>query len=156
MSNVKLTYLNIFNVPYNFWFSRVVQNIWKTQCKCQLRLEKCKNCSKSAHLNQIKKSITIPMWFTLPVLTFLASSVARKEYLGWRQLKPVALFESILLVLGDPPHCFCLLVWSLLWFPKPSALCCALSFLGTSPLPSFECCSFWGIHSETPLPPWGV
>lgn len=109
MFNVKLTYLKIFNVPCNFWFSRVKQNIWKTQYICKLILEKCKNCNKYAHLNQIKESITTLMWFTLPVLTFLplASSVARKEYLGWSQLKPVAMFESILLVLGEPHHCFC-------------------------------------------------
>lgn len=47
----------------------------------------------------IQGSITIPIWFPLPVSLRCSlswhwvSPVARKEYTGWSQLKPTALFK---------------------------------------------------------------
>lgn len=92
--NIKFTYLKIVNVTWHLWVSKVIQNIVKTQYKYKFHLEKYSNCNIKFNAN----TNVIPITIIYSLSQRWASPVTRKEYEGWRQLKPVALFVILLLV----------------------------------------------------------
>lgn len=96
MFNIKFTYLKIIDVTHDSWISKMLQNILKTQQKLKWHLATYRKCN--TWFNHNTNAIPITGLYKMLTVTTFVSPVTRKEHVGWSQLKPIGVFEILLLV----------------------------------------------------------
>lgn len=95
MFNIRFICLKRFDITWDFWFTRMIQNILKSQYKCKLHLAKYSNCS--AQFNRNTKVIPITGLYNMLTVTMLGVPSHQEGRRGLEQLEPIALFEILVL-----------------------------------------------------------
>lgn len=96
MFSIIFTYMEILDATRDFWFSGAIQNTLKSSANVHYTWQSIAMA--------VDGLIAIPVWFPLLVSTISsllqhwASSITGKEHAGWSQLKPIAVFKIVSLV----------------------------------------------------------